>query len=168
MASIEKDANERADTRRQHRIVADEFKRKGNDAFHQQLYDQAIDFYTQVGIDTSAITLDFQPRSAGFANEERLRRAVHQSSASACETGQLRQGYRRLRLGSESEHSPRTDVKLDRCSSIVGHTNVDQGSHHQRQMLAALESVRSRARAVHSSRGDRAKEFRTGVHASYD
>ena len=52
MAAIEKDANERAESRRQHKIVADEFKRKGNDAFHQQLYDEAIDFYTQVGIDT--------------------------------------------------------------------------------------------------------------------
>lgn len=53
MAAIEKDANERAESRRQQKLLADEFKHQGNDAFHQQLYEQAIDFYTQVTIDAS-------------------------------------------------------------------------------------------------------------------
>ena len=129
MAAIEKDANERAESRRQHKIVADEFKRKGNDAFHQQLYDQAIDFYTQVGINAPLRTTHrCQRLSAGFTNEEGLRRSVHQSCTGACETGTLRQGHRGLRLGFESEH-------LESISNVIsslfaGHPHVDQGSHH--------------------------------------
>ncbi|CAF5221511.1 unnamed protein product, partial [Rotaria magnacalcarata] len=47
MSALEKDAQERAENRRKNKILADEFKAKGNDAFHQQLYEQAIDYYTQ-------------------------------------------------------------------------------------------------------------------------
>ncbi|CAF0915497.1 unnamed protein product [Adineta steineri] len=47
MSAIEKDANERAENRRKNKILADELKAKGNEAFHQQLYEQAIDYYTQ-------------------------------------------------------------------------------------------------------------------------
>ena len=50
MDALEKDAKERAEKRRKNKILADELKAKGNDAFHQQLYDQAIDYYTQVHI----------------------------------------------------------------------------------------------------------------------
>ncbi len=48
MNALEKDAKERAENRRKNKILADELKAKGNEAFHQQLYDQAIDYYTQV------------------------------------------------------------------------------------------------------------------------
>lgn len=48
MAAMEKDAQERAENRRKNKIIADELKTKGNDAFHNGLYDQAIDYYTQV------------------------------------------------------------------------------------------------------------------------
>ncbi|CAM4885913.1 unnamed protein product [Rotaria socialis] len=47
MSALEKDAQKRAENRRKNKILADEFKAKGNDAFHQQLYEQAIDYYTQ-------------------------------------------------------------------------------------------------------------------------
>ncbi|CAF1262047.1 unnamed protein product [Rotaria sordida] len=47
MSALEKDAQERAENRRKNKILADELKTKGNEAFHQQLYDQAIDYYTQ-------------------------------------------------------------------------------------------------------------------------
>jgi tetratricopeptide (TPR) repeat protein len=47
MSALEKDAAERAENRRKNKIQADELKAKGNDAFHQQLYEQAIDYYTQ-------------------------------------------------------------------------------------------------------------------------
>jgi hypothetical protein len=50
MSALEKDAAERAENRRKNKLLADEFKAKGNDAFHQQLYDQAIDYYTQVNL----------------------------------------------------------------------------------------------------------------------
>ena len=50
MSALEKDAQQRGEQRRQNKIRADEWKAKGNDAFHQQLYDQAIDFYTQVAV----------------------------------------------------------------------------------------------------------------------
>jgi len=50
MSALEKDAEERAENRRKNKILADELKAKGNEAFHQQLYDQAIDFYTQVNL----------------------------------------------------------------------------------------------------------------------
>ena len=53
MSALEKDAQERGEQRRQNKIRADECKAKGNDAFHQQLYDQAIDFYTQVVVSLS-------------------------------------------------------------------------------------------------------------------
>ena len=52
MAALEKDAAERAETGRKNKIRADELKAKGNDAFHQQLYDQAIDYYTQVNLNS--------------------------------------------------------------------------------------------------------------------
>ena len=55
MSALEKDANERAENRRKNKILADELKAKGNDAFHQQLYDQAIEYYTQVNIDEGNI-----------------------------------------------------------------------------------------------------------------
>ncbi len=48
MNALEKDAKERAENRRKNKILADELKTKGNEAFHQQSYDQAIDYYTQV------------------------------------------------------------------------------------------------------------------------
>lgn len=48
MHALEKDAEDRAEKRRQNKVLADELKTKGNEAFHQQLYDQAIDYYTQV------------------------------------------------------------------------------------------------------------------------
>ena len=48
MSALEKDAKKRTEQRRQNKIRADEWKAKGNDAFHQQLYEQAIEFYTQV------------------------------------------------------------------------------------------------------------------------
>ncbi len=48
MYALEKDAEERAENRRKNKTLADELKAKGNEAFHQQLYDQAIDYYTQV------------------------------------------------------------------------------------------------------------------------
>jgi hypothetical protein len=50
MSALEKDAAERGENRRKNKIRADELKSKGNDAFHQQLYDQAIDYYTQVNL----------------------------------------------------------------------------------------------------------------------
>ncbi len=50
MSALEKDAAERGENRRKNKIRADELKAKGNDAFHQQLYDQAIDYYTQVNL----------------------------------------------------------------------------------------------------------------------
>jgi hypothetical protein len=50
MSAMEKDAAERAENRRKNKIQADELKTKGNNAFHQQLYDQAIDYYTQVNL----------------------------------------------------------------------------------------------------------------------
>lgn len=53
MSALEKDAQERGEQRRKNKIRADEWKAKGNDAFHQQLYDQAIDFYTQVAVSLS-------------------------------------------------------------------------------------------------------------------
>lgn len=48
MHTLEKDAEERAERRRKNKILADELKAKGNEAFHQQLYEQAIDYYTEV------------------------------------------------------------------------------------------------------------------------
>jgi hypothetical protein len=50
MSAMEKDAAERAENRRKNKIQADELKTKGNNAFHQQLYNQAIDYYTQVNL----------------------------------------------------------------------------------------------------------------------
>ena len=50
MYALEKDAAERTENRRKNKLLADELKSKGNDAFHQQLYDQAIDYYTQVNL----------------------------------------------------------------------------------------------------------------------
>ena len=50
MSALERDAQERSETRRKNKIVADEFKAKGNEAFHQESYDQAIEYYTQVNI----------------------------------------------------------------------------------------------------------------------
>ncbi|CAF0877328.1 unnamed protein product [Adineta ricciae] len=47
MSALEQDAQERAENRRKNKNLADDFKAKGNDAFHQQLYDQAIEYYTQ-------------------------------------------------------------------------------------------------------------------------
>ena len=54
MSAMEKDAAERAENRRKNQLRADELKTKGNDAFHEQLYDQAIDYYTQVKLDPIA------------------------------------------------------------------------------------------------------------------
>jgi len=48
MQAMEKDAQERAENRRKNKIIADEWKTKGNDAFHKQLYDEAIEHYTKV------------------------------------------------------------------------------------------------------------------------
>jgi hypothetical protein len=48
--ALEQDAKERTETRRKNKILADELKAKGNEAFHQQSYDEAIDYYTQVAI----------------------------------------------------------------------------------------------------------------------
>ncbi|CAF4787119.1 unnamed protein product, partial [Rotaria sp. Silwood2] len=48
MSVLEKDAEERSENRRKNRTLADELKTKGNYAFHQQLYDKAIDYYTEV------------------------------------------------------------------------------------------------------------------------
>jgi hypothetical protein len=50
MHALEQDAKERTETRRKNKLLADELKSKGNDAFHQGLYEQAIDYYTQVNI----------------------------------------------------------------------------------------------------------------------
>ena len=50
MHALEQDAKERTETRRKNKLLADEFKSKGNDAFHQGLYEQAIDYYTQVNL----------------------------------------------------------------------------------------------------------------------
>jgi tetratricopeptide repeat protein 12 len=48
MSALETDAKERAEHRRQQKQIADEWKVKGNEAFHRQSYEQAIDYYTQV------------------------------------------------------------------------------------------------------------------------
>ncbi|CAF4988011.1 unnamed protein product [Rotaria sp. Silwood1] len=50
MSALEKDAQERSENRRKNKILADELKTKGNNAFHQQLYNQAIDYYTEVNL----------------------------------------------------------------------------------------------------------------------
>ena len=48
LSALEKDAAERAERNRKNKILADEWKSKGNDAFHRELYDEAIGFYTEV------------------------------------------------------------------------------------------------------------------------
>lgn len=48
MSALEKDAEERAEQRRKNKIRADEIKVKGNEAFHQERFEEAIQHYTEV------------------------------------------------------------------------------------------------------------------------
>ena len=72
MSVMEKDATERAENRRKNKIRADELKAKGNDAFHQQRYDEAIDYYTEVNLHDHRLKKSNHSAISGFENQERL------------------------------------------------------------------------------------------------
>lgn len=101
---MEKDAQERAENRRKNKILADELKAKGNDAFHQQMYEQAVDYYTQVQIGLVSRSQSTMS-TLGFATEEGLRYLVYEPGTGVCETGTLCRRRDRLRLGAESKQA---------------------------------------------------------------
>lgn len=72
MVALEKDAAERAENRRKNKIRADEFKGKGNDAFHQERYDEAIEHYTEVNRHRYSFERSDQRSISGLENQERL------------------------------------------------------------------------------------------------
>ncbi|UJR31847.1 hypothetical protein I4U23_019323 [Adineta vaga] len=77
MSALEKDAEERAENRRKNKILADEFKTKGNDAFHQQSYDQAIDYYTQGLKAKKDYDILYTNRAQVYVKQERYEEAMN-------------------------------------------------------------------------------------------
>ncbi|CAF2695229.1 unnamed protein product [Rotaria sp. Silwood2] len=77
MSALEKDAQERAENRRKNKILADELKTKGNDAFHQQLYDQAIDYYTQGLQIKKDYDILYTNRAQVYVKQGRYEDAIH-------------------------------------------------------------------------------------------
>lgn len=86
MHALEKDAEERAERRRKNKILADELKAKGNEAFHQQLYEQAIDYYTEVKSFFQEKKWILNILLLGFKNKKGLWYIIYKSCTSLCKT----------------------------------------------------------------------------------
>ncbi|CAF3800334.1 unnamed protein product [Rotaria sp. Silwood1] len=76
MSALEKDAQERSENRRKNKILADELKTKGNNAFHQQLYNQAIDYYTEGLKLKKDYDILYTNRAQVYVKQERYKDAI--------------------------------------------------------------------------------------------